>query len=94
MSILSSTQIPYSIGTATGIRVGNLLGAGEPEKAKKSATVSLFFASEYTTAVKCLIAPQLWLSCSDYCANFQGGLGLNTLSSHTTDLSCKCVVLP
>ena len=48
MSILSSTQIPYSIGTATGIRVGNLLGAGEPEKAKKSAFVSLFFASEYT----------------------------------------------
>jgi len=52
MCTLSCTQIPYSIGAAAGIRVGNLLGAGEPEKAKKSAAVSLFFASEYTACGK------------------------------------------
>ena len=39
-------QIPFGIGTAAGIRVGNLLGAGEPEKAKKSAVVAVIFASE------------------------------------------------
>ena len=46
-SILSSPQIPYGIGTAAGIRVGNLLGAGEPGKAKKSAAVAVLFASEW-----------------------------------------------
>ncbi|XP_065908684.1 multidrug and toxin extrusion protein 1-like [Dysidea avara] len=40
----SGFVIPYGIGTAAGIRVGNLLGAGEPGKAKKSAAVAVLFA--------------------------------------------------
>ena len=39
-------QIPYGIGIAAGIRVGNMLGAGEPGKAKKVSIIAAFFASE------------------------------------------------
>ena len=41
-----SPQIPYGIGIAAGIRVGNLLGAGEPDKAKKVSVVVFIFGSE------------------------------------------------
>lgn len=41
---LFHTQVPYGIGMAAGIRVGNMLGAGEPGKAKKSAVVAFCFA--------------------------------------------------
>ena len=40
-------QIPYGIGIAAGIRVGNMLGAGEPGKAKKVSIIAAIFASEY-----------------------------------------------
>ena len=43
----SYTQVPYGIGMAAGIRVGNMLGAGEPGKAKKSAVVAFCFACKY-----------------------------------------------
>jgi len=31
--------------------VGNLLGAGQPEKAKKSAVVAVIFASKYSVSL-------------------------------------------
>ncbi|XP_069471281.1 multidrug and toxin extrusion protein 2-like [Ambystoma mexicanum] len=34
-------MIPYSLGTAVGVRVGNALGAGDPEHAKRSTIISL-----------------------------------------------------
>ena len=40
---ICSPQIPYGIGLAAGIRVGNLLGAGEPDKAKKTSIVAFCF---------------------------------------------------
>ena len=42
-------QIPYGIGIAAGIRVGNMLGAGEPGKAKKVSIIAAIFGSEYSS---------------------------------------------
>ena len=47
MLFMLYTQIPYGIGIAAGIRVGNMLGAGEPDKAKKAAIVTVCFAGMY-----------------------------------------------
>ena len=41
-----SIQIPYGIGLAAGIRIGNLLGAGEPDKAKKTSIVAFCFVGK------------------------------------------------
>lgn len=41
-----SKQVPYGIGIAAGIRVGNMLGAGEPDKAKKVSIVVVIFGCE------------------------------------------------
>ena len=46
MATCMPIQIPYGIGIAAGIRVGNLLGAGEPDKAKKVSIIAAIFGSE------------------------------------------------
>ena len=43
---ICSLQIPYDIGLAAGIRVGNMLGAGEPDKAKKTSIVAFSFVGK------------------------------------------------
>ncbi|XP_065915257.1 multidrug and toxin extrusion protein 1-like isoform X2 [Dysidea avara] len=41
-------MVPLSISIAVGIRVGNMLGAGEPSKAKRSAVVAVCIASVWS----------------------------------------------
>ena len=42
----STVQVPFGIAIAAGIRVGNMLGAGEPAKAKKASIIAAIFGSE------------------------------------------------
>ena len=43
-----SPQIPYGVGMAAGIRIGNMLGAGEPGKAKKAGIIAFCFVGKET----------------------------------------------
>ena len=44
-------QVPLSISIAVGIRVGNMLGAGEPDKAKKAMMVAISFACQLNNSI-------------------------------------------
>ncbi|XP_075449453.1 multidrug and toxin extrusion protein 1-like isoform X2 [Ascaphus truei] len=57
-------KIPDSIGIAAAIRVGNLLGAGETEQAKKSAKLSFFI-----TAFPTLLNVSLFLGLRNFIAS-------------------------
>ena len=49
--------MPLSISIAVGIRVGNMLGADEPDEAKKAALVAVIFACQlidlFTKSIIC-----------------------------------------
>ena len=42
-----SLKVPFGIGIAVAVRVGNMLGAGNPDKAKKATMVALCFTSKH-----------------------------------------------
>ena len=44
--IIILAQLPLGISIASGIRVGNALGAGNPKEAKRAAYISLFLVGK------------------------------------------------
>ena len=49
-------QIPLGIGTAASVRVGNELGAGNPQKAKRAAFAALVVQGMAIIKVACRVA--------------------------------------
>ena len=49
--IIMMFQVSLGIATAVSVRVGNELGAGQPQRAKRSALVSIVMTCEFVCAV-------------------------------------------
>ena len=59
-------QLPVGLSISVTIRVGNELGAGQPQRAKRAAYVGVALAGE-TTADMILIVYTILYSCSLQC---------------------------